>query len=312
MNRKLLSIILAFLFTGVMAACTQTPQTPVTIKETVVVEKQGETIVQTVEVPVEKAIVVTATPEPAKDALQRVKDKKVLFVGFNFEPPYDYITDTGEFTGLDIDFTKYCAQQIGITQTLGVQTPWDGLIPGLLAGNYDVISAGMARRPARMEVVDFSDAIYMFGPNAVVPKGNPNNVHSWDDIVNKKLRVGTVLGSTDYADCTDTYKLGDLCHGYQEYPQIVADLRAGRLDVIVQAELTQRRYLASEKPTDIELAVPWKYPSESRVGIAFRKGDDSLREAFNGCIATIKTNGVLAGILTKYGLSADNIIPGKE
>jgi polar amino acid transport system substrate-binding protein len=312
MNRKLLSIILAFLFAGVLVACTQTPSTPETIIKTVIVEKQGETIVQTVEVPVEKEIVVTATPEPEKDALQRVKERGVLFVGFNFEPPYDYVTTAGEFTGLDIEFTRYCAQQIGITEIKGVQTPWDGLIPGLLAKHYDVISAGMARRPARMEIVDFSDAIYMFGPNAMVPKGNPNDVHSWDDIVNKKLRVGSVLGSTDYKDCTDTYKLGDLCRGYQEYPQMVADLRAGRLDVIVQAELTQRRYLAEEQPDDIELATPWTYPSESRVGIAFRQEDDALREAFNGCIALIKTNGVLGDILTKFGLSPDNIIPGIE
>jgi polar amino acid transport system substrate-binding protein len=244
--------------------------------------------------------------------LQRVKDRGVLFVGFNFEPPYDYITPAGEFTGLDIEFTRYCAEQIGIAEIKGVQTPWDGLIPGLMARHYDVISAGMARRAEREEVVDFSDAIYMFGPNAMVPKGNPNDVHSWDDIVAKQLRVGSVLGSTDYKDCTDTYNLGDLCHGYQEYPQIVADLRAGRLDVIVQAELTQRRYLTEEQPDDIELAKPWTYPSESRVGIAFHPDDDELREAFNECIAVIKTNGVLAQILTDFGLSPDNVIEGTE
>ncbi len=58
----------------------------------------------------------------------------------------------------------------------GVQTPWDGLIPELLAEHYNVISAGMARRPARMEVVDFSDAVYFFGPHLMVLKGNPKAI----------------------------------------------------------------------------------------------------------------------------------------
>ncbi len=121
-----------------------------------------------------------------------------------------------------------------------------------------------------------------------------------------------MMGSTDLATCTDTYKLGDLCHGYQEYPQMVADLKAGRLDAIVQAELTQRAYLASTGDADVELVKDWVYPETSRVGIAFRKEDTDLRDAFNSCIAEIKKDGSLAKILVEFGLSADNIIEGVE
>jgi len=148
----------------------------------------------------------------------------------------------------------------------------------------------------------------------MVLKGNPYNVQSWEDIVAQKLRVGSVLGSTDYKDCTETYGLGDLCRGYQEYPQIVSDLQAGRLDVIVQAELTQRRYVEEVKATDVEFADPWDYPAtaESRIGMVFHPDDDELREAFNECVAEIKVNGVLEEILTKFGLTANSIIEGKE
>ena len=292
MKNKLVNLVLIVLVLGLLVACASPAPAPVVEEPAPVVEKDVE----------------------EKNSLEKAIERGVLFVGFNFEPPHDFITADGEFTGLDIEIARYCANNIGIPEILGVQTPWDGLIPGLLARNYNIISAGMARRPARMEVVDFTDAIYRYGPNAMVPKGNPNGVQSWDEIVAKKLRVGSVLGSTDYKDCSETYNLGDLCKGYQEYPQMVSDLQAGRLDVIVQAELTQRRYFEEVKPTDLEFASPWDYPpsGESRIGMVFHPDDDELREAFNECVAEIKTNGVLAEILTKFGLTPNSIIEGKE
>jgi peptide/nickel transport system substrate-binding protein len=85
LSRKTLGLLfsLGLVLTLLLAGCGATAE-PQTIIQTVVVEKEGETIVETVEVvvtqevevPVEKEVVVTATPEP-------VTEPKILRVGQN-------------------------------------------------------------------------------------------------------------------------------------------------------------------------------------------------------------------------------------
>jgi polar amino acid transport system substrate-binding protein len=304
-TRYLVLVFPALLAVMLAVGCGATePQTVVITKE---VEKE---VVVTKEV--EKEVVVTATPEPGEGTLARIQAKNAIFVGFNFEIPYDYISEEGEFLGFDPDVIKYCAKDyLGVDQVIPVQTPWDGLIPGLLAQHYDVIGAGMARTPKRMEVIDFTDAVWFHGSNAVVMAGNPNDIHGWEDIVAKNLRVGATMGGVDIEHCKEI-GLGDHCISYTDYASSVTDLRAGRIDVIVGAELLQRRYIQDTNATDIEIAKPWNYDETWRIGLGLRPEDDDLREALNACIQDMKENGELAKILVKYGLSEDNVVQGQE
>jgi len=66
--------------------------------------------------------------------------KPVLRVGTSADfPPFEFQDEkTGEYLGFDIDLIK----AVGAAADMEVQivnTAWDGLIPGLLTGNYDCI-----------------------------------------------------------------------------------------------------------------------------------------------------------------------------
>ena len=62
---------------------------------------------------------------------------------------------------------------MGINEVDTSVNEWAGLIPGLNAGRYDIITGGMYILKSRCENIDFSDPIGYFGDAMMVPAGNP-------------------------------------------------------------------------------------------------------------------------------------------
>ena len=61
--------------------------------------------------------------------------------------------------GYDVQIAKYIAAELGMALEIYAQE-WDSLIPGLNAGTYDGIIAGMSPTAEREEMVDFTDCYY--------------------------------------------------------------------------------------------------------------------------------------------------------
>jgi ABC-type amino acid transport substrate-binding protein len=71
---------------------------------------------------------------------------------------------------------------MGHTNIEPVQTEWGGLIPGLQAGRFDIITGGMNILAARCENVAFSEPMARIGDGFLVPAGNPKGIGNYDDI----------------------------------------------------------------------------------------------------------------------------------
>lgn len=61
--------------------------------------------------------------------------------------------------GYDVQIAKYIAAELGMTLEI-YAAEWEGLIPGLQAGTYDGIIAGMSPTAEREAQVDFTDCYY--------------------------------------------------------------------------------------------------------------------------------------------------------
>jgi polar amino acid transport system substrate-binding protein len=239
-------------------------------------------------------------------SLDRAKGKG-LYPAFYGEEPYAFIDyKTGEYTGLEPEVVKYCAKQLGMGKIYPVQQPWDGLIPGLVAGRYDLIAAGMSTSPERRQVATPTQAMYRAGSRAMVAKGNPRGIHSWNDLATKKLTMGYITGGLEGKDAK---KFGVKTKGYETLDAMVADLKAGRIDAIVTAEITLRSYIKRAK-APFEMATPWDYQGVFFTpALWFKKADASLREGFDGCITEMKKNGEFEKLLTTWGFGAQNLLP---
>ena len=73
------------------------------------------------------------------DSLAKIQ-KKGLVVGTSNDWPYSFLDPkTNEWTGLDGDILKYVAKMLKIDKITVQTVTFDGLIPGLLDGRFDIV-----------------------------------------------------------------------------------------------------------------------------------------------------------------------------
>jgi ABC-type amino acid transport substrate-binding protein len=220
------------------------------------------------------------------------------------EPPHNWVEPSGGgYKGIDFDLSSTILKSIGVTTIDEIPVDWAGLIPGLVAGRWDMVAVGQAITPERAKQVDFTKPIYQYGLALIVPKGNPKGIKGLDQFAGNK--IGAILGSTD-ADLITAQK-GELV-AFKSHPEMIAGLKAGRIDAALADETTAGYANVVSPEPDIEIMHDWQGKAARPTGFSVRLDDTSMLKALNDGIAEIKKDGTLAQILEKYGLTANNII----
>ena len=91
----------------------------------------------------------------ASSALETIKKRGAMRVGHASFVPWAMRSKTGEIIGYEIDIANRLATDAGWGVEF-VPTAFDGIIPGLLAGKFDVIITGMAQTQKRNLTVNFT------------------------------------------------------------------------------------------------------------------------------------------------------------
>ncbi len=86
-------------------------------------------------------------------------------------PSSNVVNAAGELEGFDVDIAKALCLEAELNCEFVFPLDWDGIIPGLLAGNYDAIIASMSITEERKKQVDFTNKYYNTPPAIAVPKG---------------------------------------------------------------------------------------------------------------------------------------------
>lgn len=230
-----------------------------------------------------------------------------LRVGYDGEVPWDYI-QKGKFLGSDVSIATQCAHQLGINKVIPEQVDWNGLLPGLQANRWDVIAAGMSLEKQRLQVAIATQQMYGFGVKILVKKGNPLGIHSFKDAASKHVTVSMINGA-NYQ--TQLQSLGVKLKLYPTLSAEIADLEAGRIDIVSNAELSLVDYVKTHPKAGVEVAAPWNGNGvgASFPALYFNKGQTVLRDAMNKCITGLKKSGWLAKTLKHYGFDPSTITP---
>ncbi len=221
------------------------------------------------------------------DKLSQLQDDGKVTVGFAGEEPYSFEED-GELTGATIALHEEIFKELGIDEVEGVQTEFGSLIPGLNAGRFDVVSAGMSILPERCEEADFGDPEILYTTGLMVPKGNPKNLKDLDDVKESGAKLATQTGAieSDYAE-----KMGIKDHTEVKSSQDGMEaVTRGRADVFALTGISLRSM--AEGSEDVEVTDPFVavVDGKEQVGAGatvFSKDDDTLREAYNEELAKI-------------------------
>ena len=88
--------------------------------------------------------------------IDTIKKRGKMQVGFGSFLPWAIRDKQGNWVGFEIDVSTKLAKDMGVELDL-MPTAWDGIIPSLIAGKFDVIIGGLSVTPARQEQVDFTE-----------------------------------------------------------------------------------------------------------------------------------------------------------
>ncbi|MBV1787056.1 ABC transporter substrate-binding protein [Marinobacterium sp. D7] len=215
-------------------------------------------------------------------------------------PPFNYFNTDGELVGFDIDIGRALCEKLKAECTF-VSQDWDGMIPALLSGKYDVILASMSITEERKKQVDFTDPYYKAALTFVgaadrkYPDLSPQALED--------MSLGALSASTQAEFLQANYPDSDL-RLYRTQDEVNLDLINGRLDLQVSDLFPMLDWVTnSEDGSCCQLVgnpiTEAKYAGEG-TGMAVRQEDDELREKLNAALAEIVADGTYKAINAKY------------
>jgi polar amino acid transport system substrate-binding protein len=255
----------------------------------------------------------TETETGSGSRLDALKSEGKITVGIAGEQPYAFL-DHGELTGQDPTVQKAIWNAVGIDEVEAKQVAFDSLIPGLNAGEFDVIAAGMFINPERCEQAAFSEPVYC-APNAfMVPTGNPNNITDFESVATAGIKLGVFSGAVEGefargAGVSDgnIVTVPDMATG-------VTQLEQGRIQAIGLTSITLNWHLEQNPDTDAEVTEPFTpvVDGEEVLGCGaavFRQDDTDLVEAFNVELKKLIDSGELTELIEPFGFGPETLPP---
>lgn len=222
--------------------------------------------------------------------LEAAQERGSITVGFAGEAPYSFEDDGGDLTGATVALHREIFSELGIDEIEGVQAEFGQLIPGLTAGRFDVISAGMSILPERCEQASFSEPEFMYTTALMVPEGNPAGLTDITSIAesDEDITFATMTGAieTSYAEQLgiDALQVG----GPNDGMDAVVN---GRADAFALTGISLN-WMADNSDAPVEVTESFVQeidgvPQVGAGGTVFRDEDTELLEAYNEVLAEI-------------------------
>lgn len=234
-----------------------------------------------------------SSPSPEGLSWAQVQEEGVLTVGTEgtYRPFTFHEGGAGDLTGYDVEVVEAVADRLAVEVEFE-ETQWDAIFAGLEAGRFDVIANQVSINEERLAKYDFSEP-YTISPGVVVVNAGDDSISSLEDLAGK--RTAQSLTSNWYQMAKDA---GANVEAVEGWAQAVSLLQQGRVDATINDRLTFLDYQQTEGETGLEVAVETDERAEN--AFAFRKGSDSLVEAFDEALAELRADGTLAEISEKY------------
>ena len=258
-------------------------------------------------------VALRAQGAPTLDRLRRAGVK----IGFPNEFPFAFRNPDGQVAGVEYDIARAVFAQLGVSAIEPVVTDFRSLIPGLQAGRFDVIVAGLVIQPARCDQVLFSEPDMRTQWTVLVAKGNPKKLHGFDDIgANPGVTLAALQGTAAARVAQSAGVKESQMTLFPAFPEALAALRSGRVDAMTTLSVTAGDYLRGDTAGRIERANPFRPPMVdgkplvNHAAFAFRREEETLRTAFNEALTPFMASPERSALFEKYGLTDEELPRG--
>src|SRR5579871_511004 len=254
------------------------------------------------------------TPAHSQTTLDKARAAGFIRAGTINVPPYAYATMDGRLQGIAPEIAAAVLKRLGIPQVDWVVTPFNALIPGLIAGRWDLVAAEQSIFKQRCEQVSFANPTDTGLETLLVKAGNPKSLHSYDDIKNNSNAIVAAPSGTTQLNYLHAYKVPDsrilIITNQADGPEVV---RSGRADAYTMQDADGGYLISSGGGAGLELAKPFAIPvvdGKQVIGYGattFRKDDTAFRDAYNTELAAFEKTPEFWDIAKRNGFSEEGV-----
>ncbi|KEP71105.1 ectoine/hydroxyectoine ABC transporter substrate-binding protein EhuB [Thioclava sp. BHET1] len=257
-------------------------------------------------------LALSATTLVAGPLMDRINKGEPIRIGFANEVPWAYPGDNNKPLGFVNAYVLGVLHEMGYDNVKPVVTDWGGLIPGLNAGRFDMVTGGLYILNSRCQNVLFSEPMAKVGDAFIVPKGNPKNLNNYEQVAKAGATFVTGAG---YNQVESAKKGGIKDSNVMTVPgptEILAAVRAGRADAGGVTYFTAQN-LAKQSGGTVQVSDVSQLPdwTQNWVGIGFRKNDGDFVKKFNAAQKKYLGSPAMMKAVEEYGYTKANL-PGDK
>lgn len=245
------------------------------------------------------ALVGCASQE-TNSVLNEIQEAGVVVVGTSADyPPYEYVDESGDYTGFDIELMTEIAKRMDVDLEW-TDMPFDSLIAAVQEGKIDMSISCFNYSEERDEKVDFSDAYYTSEDAFLVVEEFTGTITNPEDVANFKIGVqsGTVQDDWVTTELIDAGLMEEAnLSRYERVDQAALDLQAGRIDVLV-ADSVPAQSLMSQFGGFKIVFEDMLYTGP--INIVLPEDAAALQEEVNAIIKDLQEEGFIDSLAVKY------------
>lgn len=228
-----------------------------------------------------------------KDLLETIRAKGFITIATEGDwSPWTYVDENNMLTGYDVELGRVIAEKLGVEARFEV-TQWDAILAGVSAGRFDLACNGVSYTEERAQAYNFSTP-YLYTPSVLVVRSDDESIQSFEDLKGKTT-ANTI--SSIYAEIAQGY--GATVSGVDTLADTIQLLTQGRVDATINASVSIEDYLRAHPDAPIRIAAR---DAGDVVVLPVRKSEetDTLMAAINEILASMREDGSLAELSTKY------------
>ncbi|RTL72825.1 MAG: amino acid ABC transporter substrate-binding protein [Hyphomicrobiales bacterium] len=239
--------------------------------------------------------------------LARIARTGVVTIGYRESSvPFSYLDRAGRPVGYSIDLCSSIVEEVG--RTLGRddikiayrKVTSEDRLRAVADGSVDLECGSTTANLERGKVVSFSSMIFVAGTRVLVPKGTP-----WKDfrsLSGKRIAVTTGTTNKDALEALNRkFNLGVALTEVPDHEQGYQSVVDGKVDGFATDDVLLAGLLAQHKSGD-RYVVTGELLSYEAYGIAYARGDTSLRQVIDRAFRTIVVNNELDPLYAKWFL----------
>lgn len=242
------------------------------------------------------------------------RNKEITVATSADSPPANFMASDGStIVGWSPDFANAIAKILGLKFKV-VNTGFDGIIPGVQAGKFDLAITGAGVFPEREKVIDFVTYPFLDGQTFMVRTDNNQSPKTLDVICG--VKIAAVKGTTQSSELQDQMavcqKAGKPAPEISTYPDLNSStlaLTSSRIDMVF-ADYSNIVYVASLSNGQVKHAGEILHPKGLvPQGIIIAKGQDPMREALLGAVNQMIHDGTYATLTKNWSLGLVDPLP---